>query len=413
MKRIAALIALAGIVSIALAADWPQYMGPNRDNTSPETKLADKWPDGGPKVLWQYDKLSKGIGGAVIRDGKVYVMDRVKDEQDVVVCLDLAKGTKEWEFAFDAPGKWSGGYGGARNLPAVDDKHIFVIGAMGHLHCIDLKEHKSVWSVDLVKTYESTVSNWGFCQSPVLHKDTVIVAPLGKTAGVVAFDKATGKEAWKTPKLGGIAWTSPMIAKIGDVEQVLVLHTRDQPRLNGVDAASGKVLWEYKGWKCANPIPSPMSIGDGRIFLAGGYNAGCAMVKVTRDGDKWEVAELFQNKNLGTKAVNPVLFEKHIYANSADNKNGLMCMDLDGNVKWKTEEKNLEELGSVIIADGKIYNLLSEKATLRMAKATPDEFKELDTATVMEGKNNWAPAAMADGKLIVRYRNVVKCLEIK
>jgi len=414
MNRIAliASVVVAGMAA-APAADWPQYMGSKQDNVSRETELADQWPAGGPKVAWKYAKLNKGIGGAVVQSGKVYIMDRIGYEKDSVLCLDLATGAKEWEVAFDAPGKWKGGYRGSRNVPAVDDEHVYVIGTMGRLHCISKKLKKSIWSVDLVTAYEAKVGRWGFCQSPTLYKDTVIVAPVGRKAGVVALDKADGKEVWKTKRVGDIAWTSPVIATIGRVDQVLMLHTRGEPRLHGIDAASGEVLWQYRDWKCANPIPSPLAIGDGRIFLTGGYGGGCVMIRVTKTGDEWKVRELFRNKNMGSQTANPALHDGQLYANCADNKNGLMCMDLDGRDKWKTGEKNREELGQLIIADGKIYSLLSEKGILRMARATPEGYKELASATVLKGRNNWAPLALSDGKLLLRGQRALVCVDVK
>src|SRR5438874_739476 len=119
-------------------ADWPQFQGANRDGVSNETvKLADSWPEGGPKILWKIeDKLGTGYGGAVVEGGKVYLLDRVKDQQDVLRCIDLADGKEEWTFAYDSPpearensklGQYKGHYDGSRNMPAVDAKTVYVL----------------------------------------------------------------------------------------------------------------------------------------------------------------------------------------------------------------------------------------------------------------------------------------------
>jgi outer membrane protein assembly factor BamB len=209
-----------------------------------------------------------------------------------------------------------------------------------------------------------------------------------------------------------------MIFTIDGVDQVVVLAGRGEPRLTGLDAATGKKLWQYKGWKVANPIASPTDCGQGRIFITGGYKAGCAMVQVKKDGDAWKVAELFQNKDCGARAVKPVFYKDYIYANSTDmingpgTGNGLMCMDLTGRVMWKTANDKDDENGSVLIADGKIYNLISESGVLRMAAATPEAYKELSSAEVTKGINIWAPMAISEGKLLVRNRKTLMCVDV-
>jgi outer membrane protein assembly factor BamB len=249
----------------------------------------------------------------------------------------------------------------------------------------------------------------------------MIVAPLSKQAGIVAFDKETGKEVWKSEALGGICWTSPFVTTVedggGGVDMVVMLVERDSPRLVGLDAATGKKLWMYKGWKCANPITSQTYCGDGKFFVSGGYKAGSVMVQVKKDGDAWKAEALFQTKECGAWSVKPVFFDGYLYANSTDlfgaeEGKGLMCMDLTGKVMWQTSNKEKEENGSILVADGKIYQLFSESGLLKMAKAVPEGYQELGAAKVTTGKNIWAPMAISDGKLLVRNRRTLICLDV-
>jgi outer membrane protein assembly factor BamB len=198
-----------------------------------------------------------------------------------------------------------------------------------------------------------------------------------------------------------------------------MLFNRDEPRLVGLDAATGRKLWLYSGWKCPNPVASHTDCGAGRFFITGGYKAGCVMVQVAKDGDAWKVQELFKNLNCGAQACKPVLYKDHIYANSGDFTNadatagnGLMCLDLTGAVKWKTSNDNIEENGSVLIADGKIFSLLSEKGVLRLVQATPEGYKELASAKVCQAGNTWAPMALSDGKLLIRSRRSLFCFDV-
>ncbi len=428
-KIVSASVIMVALVAGAMA-DWPQYQGANRDGVSTEpVKLADTWSAAGPKVAWKMaDKLGSGFGGAVVEGGKVYLLDRVDDRKDVLRSIDLKEGKEEWTFSYFAPPEaeksekgigFKGGYNGSRNMPAVDAKNVYILGSFGDLTCVSKETHNALWSVNLIKDYDTNLGNWGICQSPVLYKDTVIVAPLSKKAGIVAFDKATGKEAWKSPCLGEIAWTSPAISTIDGADQVVMLINRGTPGLVGVEIPTGKKLWQYNGWQCPNPIGAHTDCGQGRFFLTGGYGAGCAMVQVAKVGDEWKVTELFKNKNCGAQAVKPIFYKDHIYAKSNDflgpvesPSNGLMCLDLKGEIAWKTGNDNKEELGSILIADGKIYNFSSEKSTLTLAGATAESYKELGTAKVADGGNNWAPTAISDGKLLIRFRHTLLCLDV-
>ena len=422
-------LAMAVGASVA-SADWPQFQGPNRDGVSTETvKLADSWPADGPRVVWKIDgQLGTGFGGPVVAGGKVYLLDRVNDQQDMLRCIDLASGKQEWTYAYFAPpeakdnpkaGGYKGNYNGSRNLPAVDATGIYTLGPFGDVTCVNAETHQAVWTTNIIQAYGADLGNWGICQSPVLYKSTVIVAPLSKTAGMVAFDKASGAEVWKSERVGEIAWTSPFISTVDGVDQVVMLNSRGEPRLVSVDAATGRKLWIYNGWKCPNPIASHTDCGQGRFFITGGYKAGSVMVQVSKDGDNWKVQELFRSKDCGAQACKPVFFKDHIYAKSNDfmedgakSGNGLVCLDMTGNLMWKTSNDNIEEIGSILIADGKIYNFFSEKGNLSVVRAAPERYEELGTAKVTSGSNLWGPMAISDGKLLIRSRRSLICLDV-
>ncbi len=409
----ASLVGLVVTFSTARAGDWPQFQGPERNGVSQDKGLADTWPANGPKLLWSNDKLGQGYGGAVVQGGMVYVMDRVDNKQDILRCLSLESGKELWQFANDAPGAFKGGYNGSRNVPAVDDKNVYAIGVYGLLTCVSKETHQPLWSVDLVKEYGATVSNWGFCQSPALYKDWVIVLPLSKQAGVLALDRATGKVAWKSERVGEMAWTSPLVATIGGVDQIVILTSRGEPIMTGLDAATGKVLWRYKSWICPNPIASPILLPDDRIFVTGGYDAGSALVQIKKNGETWTVTEVFRNKVLSSQAQNPVFYKGYIYGNSAGNKQGLMCIDPAGELKWKTGKSASEEdTGNILIADDKLYALGAADGVLRMIRTTPEGYKELGQVKAAEGQEFWGPMAISDGKLLVRVRRTLKCYDL-
>jgi outer membrane protein assembly factor BamB len=443
--------------------DWPQFRGPNQDGISPEKGLLRSWGEGGPEVLWTVP-LGVGYGGASVRDGEVYVLDRVGKVQDVLRCLDLGTGRELWRYAYDAPGKLA--HPGSRSTPTVDDKYVFTIGPFGHMHCIDRSSHAPVWSKHLLKDFGGEIPMWGVAQSPALYRDTVIIAPLSKKAGVVGLAKTTGKELWRSPPLGGMGYVSPRIVNLGGVDQVLIIsatrlsktstrgsghgratarrapaHPADSPRrgpghgstgsrpgrqppdylprvanrVAGVGAADGRLLWTYDEWRCANPIPNPTPVGDDRVFVTGGYMAGSVMLKVRPEQDRFTVAPLFTLPDYGSQVPNPLLHEGHLYVlcNGNFRRDGLVCVDLEGNVKWKTNRDPNLDRGHTLIADGLMYSMDGAKGILRLIEPTPAGYKEISQVKLLGGKEIWAPMALADGKLLIRDQHQMKCLDVK
>ena len=395
------------VSTFAMAGDWPQFQGPQRDGLSPEKGLAASWPKEGPKELWTFD-LNPGYGGAAVQGGKVYIMDRIGDDKDVVYCLDLATGKKLWDCSYDAPGKVD--HPGSRSTPALDDKHVYTMGPMGDLYCIDLETHSPVWHANILKDFNGKPARWAVTQSPALYKDWVIVAPQGGKAGVAALEKLTGKVAWTSDPIGPPSYVSPLVTTIDKVTQVVMTSAK---KTVGVDIETGKILWTYDGWSSRNPIPTATPIGDGRLFLTSTatYKSDCAMFRPQLKDGKWTVEQLFKNDDCQSQMHNALLYEKHLYAGSAANRKGLICMDLDGNVLW--DSKGGYDNGSnLVIADGMIYIMDGAKGVLHLVKATPDSYQELAKAPVLRRGPVWATMAIADGKLLCRDQKQLKCLDI-
>ena len=397
-------------------ADWPQFLGPGRSGISPDTaKLAKTWPASGPKVLWTV-KVGPGFGGAAIVGNEVFLLDRENDQQDVLRCLDLADGKELWRFAYDAPGKVD--HNGSRGSPAVDDKYVFTVGPFGDFHCVDRKTHKAVWRKNLVKDFAASQPTWAVAQSPLLCKDLVAVAPCGKDAGIVAIKKDSGEVAWQSDPCGGMQYVSAMPMKIDGVEQIAACGNtgKDATTVLSVDAATGKTLWKFDKWGCSTPIPSPMHVGDGKVFITGGYNAGSVMIQVRKKGAQWSVGELWRlgARECGSQIHNPLVWEGHLYIDNNENgKNlGMICLDMDGKVAWRSKNPNCN-LGGQIIADGMIYKVDGSKGMLFLIEPTPESFKVVAQAKLLDGGEIWAPLAISSGKLVLRDQAQMKCLDVK
>ncbi|MBN1124244.1 MAG: PQQ-binding-like beta-propeller repeat protein, partial [Sedimentisphaerales bacterium] len=155
------------------AADWPQYLGPDRNSISPEKGLLRSWPENGPEVLWNVE-VGRGYGGPVIKGGKVYLLDRDDRSGDNLRCFDFANGKELWNFAYDAPGRVS--FPGSRSVPTIDDNYIYSCGHNGDLYCIDINTHKPVWNKNIWTDFGGNrLPIWAITQCPLIYDDLVIV----------------------------------------------------------------------------------------------------------------------------------------------------------------------------------------------------------------------------------------------
>ena len=391
-------------------SDWPRFGGPHGNGVADAKGLMKRWPAGGPRVLWTVP-LGAGYGGPIVADGKVYVLDRVVAKQDVLRCWDLNTGKELWKFAVDAPGKIS--HPGSRSHPTVGDRYIFFVGTYGELYCISKASHRPVWHKNIRDLYGGRQPHWAFSQSPALYKDAVIVTPIGTKAGVVALQRSTGKELWRSqPLQGGIGYTSPVITRIGGVDQVLAVTTTQTV---GVDLRNGKVLWSYRDWKCQIPIASPFPVGDGRIFLTGGYGAGAALFKVQKTGSEFTCTTLFRTKECNGQIHQPLLYKGYLYLNGNDKKkrNGLMCLDLNGKVRWQTGTRPGFDWGGLLLADGMIYVVDANTGELCLVKPDPSRYIEVGRVKLLGGPEIWGTIALSDGKLLRRDQRQMKCVDVK
>ncbi|NQU43628.1 PQQ-binding-like beta-propeller repeat protein, partial [bacterium] len=245
-----------------------------------------------------------------------------------------------------------------------------------------------------------------------LDGEHVIVAPLTDQASVVAYDAQTGKIAWQAdPIPGALRYTSPVITEIGGVRQVVVLSNKATA---GIDLRDGKILWTFTGWECKHSIPSPIMLPDGRIFLTGGYEAGSAMFRVTKGAEGFATEELYRISDIAAQIHQPIFHDGYLYLLGNSNKltNGLVCLDLDGKVQWKTGENKFGR-GNFILADGRFYIMDGKKGDLYLVKPSPTEYIELDSAPLLGGQNIWAPMALSDGRLYLRDQNEMKCIDVR
>jgi outer membrane protein assembly factor BamB len=439
MKAKIRLITVTVLLSVAcvFAADWPQYYGPKRDGTSTEKGLLRAWPKEGPKVLWKAP-VKIGYGGPAVSGGNVYLLDRDDKVGDNLRCLDLSNGTELWHFAYNAPGSFN--HPGSRSTPTVDGNHVYTVGQLGDLYCFSTTTHKPVWNKNIWKDFAGDqLPKWAITQNPLIYRDLLIVASQTSQVGVVAYDKLTGEVKWKSAALSGnvgfvnrqigrligmsgnVGYVSPSIVKVGGENHLVMItaamgfgRSASGGSVNGIDPISGRVLWTYGGWQCMIPVPHAVDAGEGRVLITGGYNAGAAMIKVQKKEDgSYGVTELFKNVNFGAHTQPPILYNDHFYAQYTINErsDGLVCMSMDGKVKWKTGEDPAFVRGGAILVDGLLLSTDGNKM-LYLIDPDPSGFKPLASAEMLESGENWAPLALVDGKLLIRDQKQLKCVKV-
>ncbi|UCE39090.1 MAG: PQQ-like beta-propeller repeat protein, partial [Thermoplasmata archaeon] len=182
----------------------------------------------------------------------------------------------------------------------------------------------------------------------------------------------------------------------------------------GIDAQSGKILWNYKGFNCRWPIPPVTLIGDGRILITGGYEAATILIQVKYEADKWQVDAIFRNKELQSQIHPAIFYDNHLFmiGNCNQNKNGLTCISLDGNVLWKTGRKPNFDRGSFLIADGKIFIVDGRRGDLYCVKASSQGYQQLGKMKLLKSGKVWSPIALSNGMLVARDQKQILCVKL-
>jgi len=430
-------------ISLVNAQDWPQYLGPNRNSKSDEKGILRSWPETGPEVLWTVN-VGIGYGGPVIKDGKVYLLDRDDKVGDNLRCFDLSSGKELWNFAYNAPGTVM--FPGSRSVPAIDGNYIYTCGHYGDLYCVDINTHMPVWKKQIWTDFGGVLPDgepgfggpfptWAISQCPLVYGDLLILASQAPDAGVVAYDKRSGELKWKTPSQGRVGYVSPTIVKIDGSDHLVMITASSGGRggqelvpgnVVGIDPMNGNILWKFAEWQCGIPVPGAVDAGDNKLLITGGYELGALMIKVEKKADgSYGTTELFRTVEFGDQTKPPLLIDGYFYAQYGTNnrRDGLTCMNMDGEIMWKTKRDPDFNKGSMIYADGIILATDGAKK-LFLIEPDPAGFKPLTSTELLAappagegmaarfGTQNWAPIALADGKLLIRDQSRMMCVKV-
>jgi outer membrane protein assembly factor BamB len=366
----------------------------------------------------EYDALKRSIAEDLVQRRDVLVrslqsgaIDDIDESADTLRCLSLDDGREIWRNSY--PVLIANSHGMSRTVPAVVGDCVITLGPKCQLACWDAATGKSRWLIDLVQEYGATVPPWYAGQCPYIDTttDRLIVAPGGKTL-VMAVDYHTGQVVWQSPNPRNWAMTHVSIVPMEFAGRRTYVYC-GKGGVAGVAADNGELLWDTDQWQVPMATcPSPVVVGEGRIFFCGGYNAGAMMLQLKQEGSSIVPQKVFKldARLFGCEQQTPILWQQHLYGVRQDDHQ-LVCMNLDGKVVWSSGQEKFGS-GPYLIADGLLL-VLDDKGVLTAAEATPAAYRRMARAQVIEnGDSSWGPMALVAGRLIVRDRSRMVCVDL-
>jgi outer membrane protein assembly factor BamB len=420
MKKLSSLFALCSLAlaGFAVAADWPQWRGPDRTDVSKETGLLKSWPEGGPKLLWTFREAGEGYSAPAIIGDTLYCMG-ADDKNESIYALDLKTQTKKWSTPLGPHISLDRG-DGPRGAPTVDGDQIFGMGSQGNLICVKTSTGEKVWLKELKgKDIGGSLSHqWGYSESPLVDGDQVVCTPGGKNGAMAAFNKQNGDLIWRSKDwTDSCAYSSIMQAEIGGIRQYVQMTEKG---VAGVAAKDGALLWLFA--RQANiTIPTPIISGD-YVFVASGYGVGDTLIKITKDGDKFKADEAYSDKDIINHHGGVILVDGNLYGYSDGGK--WVCKEMiKGNVLWaKGKDETKLGKGSLTCADGCFYCYSEDEGTVALVPVSPEGWKEKGRFNVPEkskthgtkgGGKYWTHPVVSNGKLYLRDKELLWCYDVK
>ncbi len=397
-------------------AGWAQFRGPWRDGISRETGLLQSWPEGGPRVLWTATGAGKGFSSPVVTGGRVLVTGDF-GEDVVIVAYDPA-GKELWRAKNGAA--WLNQYQGARASVTVSEGRVYHQNAHGRVVCLDARDGKELWAVNVLERYRGENNIWGLSECLLVDERVVYVTAGGREALMVALDKRTGAEVWRSApltdaagegELEKAAYTPPVLLRFAG-RRLVVGHSARY--LFCLDADTGVRQWEQR-----RPTPyfvqavTPTLIGDA-IFMAAPLGAPGRLYRLRApaapDG-KVGVEQVWESK-LDTCHGGVVHVGGRIYGSYYPKRGGWAALDAaTGAVLYEDME---HAKGSVLWADGRLH-VQTEDGWMLLLEPTAERFEVRGKFRlgVAKDRNAWAHPVILDGRMYLRFGDTVTCYDVK
>jgi outer membrane protein assembly factor BamB/uncharacterized membrane protein YhaH (DUF805 family) len=379
-------------VSLANAsaeADWPGFRGAKRDGVVHASHIETNWSQHPPTALWRRPVGPAWSSFAVSGD-LVYTQEQRGDDE-VVSCYDLNTGKPVWRHNDKARFYESNAGAGPRGTPTVSNGRVYAFGGTGILNALDARTGAAIWSRNAAADTKAKLPGWGFAGSPIVVGDVVIVATSGMLAG---YDAANGNPKWTGPS-NGHGYSSPQLATIGGVTQVLLLNNEG---VTSVAPNDGTVLWKH-AWD-GDGIVQPAITADGDVLLSSGSGMGSQVgvrrLAVEHGAGGWTAKERWTSTELNPYFNDIVIHKDTVFGIDGDT---LTCIDLkSGALKWKAGDYGHGQL--VLLPDQDLLLIVSEQGELALVKATGEKFEEVAKFKAIQGKTWNHPVVVRDTLLV-------------
>lgn len=402
----------------AVTHDWTAFLGPSHNAVSTETRLSRTLP---PPLVWEFPKGNGYTSPAVARNRLVF-LHRVADEE-IVECLHPETGSTHWRFPYGTAFEDRYGYNnGPRSSPVIDSERVYIMGAEGTLHCLELGSGKIVWKRDLPVDYKVRQDFFGTASTPLVE-DRLLIVNVGAPGGpcVVGFDKANGREVWRAGKEWGPSYASPVPAVVHGKRRVFVFAGGESSPPTGglmsIDPSNGRVdfVFPWRSRTVESVNASCPVVFDNKVFVSASYRTGSALVEVQPD---FTHKVLWTTREFGLHFNTAIYRDGYLYGFDGRNEPdaALACVDAaNGKVVWReapewTEtielngEKRQETVGtyrgSLLLVDGQLL-CLGESGHLLWLELTPKGYKQVSRAWLFAADESWCLPVLSRGLLYI------------
>ena len=424
-----------GVVAV-FAADWNDFLGPERNGKSREKIDISPWEQAGPPVVWQKE-IGTSYGAPAIANGRLFIFARHGD-MERLTCLESGTGNELWRFEYPTDYEDMYGYNnGPRCCPIVDEDRVYIFGAEGMLHCVNVSDGERLWEIDTMAKFHVVQNFFGVASAPAVEGELLIVqiggSPPGSPkdiweangrpdpngSGIVAFNKHTGEVVYQiADELASYA--SPIFTTIDDRRWGFAFL---RGGLVGFEPQTGEIDFHYP-WRHSRVesvnASSPV-VADDHIFISESYGIGSSVVKAHPGGYEvvWKDRASRRNKAMELHWNTAIHHNGYLYACSGQHPNGakLRCVELKtGKVTWS---QRVDERASLLwVNDHFIY--LGEYGRLMLLKCTPEKL-EIISQVIPKGENGrpllkypaWAAPVLADGYLYIRGKDRLVCFDLR
>jgi outer membrane protein assembly factor BamB len=397
---------LSGIVFLiaGFSAGTPDngWRGPNRDGKVEGFKTPATWPATFKKV-WEV-KVGLGDASPVLSGNGLFLHTKI-DSSEVVMCLNAQTGEKVWQIINNRAPIITGGpasHPGPRSTPYVTGNKIITIGAAGYVTCLNTSNGELFWKSE---SYSEVPQFYVAC-SPLVVGNKVIAHLNGKEKGtIVAFDLNSGKEIWK---LSGESSTYSSPILMGNFKNMVVVQ--GEKDLLGISGDKGTLLWKTPALPETRFYNSSTPVISGEQVIIGGQGSGIRDLKVTKNGDAFEVNEKWKNPDMSLAFNTPVLKDGFLYGNES-RLGYIFCLNAETGAKcWVDTIKN--NRFAAVLDLGKVLISLPATGQLIVFKPNNQKYEEIARFKVADTEVYAHPVVIGN-KVIVKSKELLTCWAIE